>query len=31
VRVMVEAGTPEQAQEIADRLAGVVGEQLALT
>ena len=31
VRVMVEAGTPEQAQEIADRLAGVVGQQLALT
>ena len=31
VRVMVEAGTPEQAQEIADRLAGVVGRQLALT
>jgi phosphoglucosamine mutase len=31
VRVMVEAGTPGQAQEIADRLAGVVGQQLALT
>jgi phosphoglucosamine mutase len=30
VRVMVEATTSEQAQEIADRLAGVVGEQLAL-
>jgi phosphoglucosamine mutase len=30
VRVMVEAGTAEQAQQIADRLAGVVGTQLAL-
>jgi phosphoglucosamine mutase len=30
VRVMVEAETSELAQEIADRLAGVVGEQLAL-
>ncbi len=30
VRVMVEAATAEQAQEIADRLAGVVGVQLAL-
>jgi phosphoglucosamine mutase len=30
VRVMVEATTAEQAQEIAERLAGVVGEQLAL-
>ncbi len=30
VRVMVEASTAEQAQEIADRLAGVVGVQLAL-
>ena len=30
VRVMVEAGTAEQAQEIADRLADVVGKQLAL-
>ena len=30
VRVMVEAETAEQAQEIAERLAGVVGEQLAL-
>ncbi|MCW2762481.1 MAG: phosphoglucosamine mutase, partial [Marmoricola sp.] len=30
VRVMVEARTAEQAQQIADRLAGVVGEQLAL-
>jgi hypothetical protein len=27
---MVEAGTAEQAQQIADRLAGVVAEQLAL-
>ncbi len=31
VRVMVEAGTAEQAQAIADRLAAVVGEQLTLT
>jgi phosphoglucosamine mutase len=31
VRVMVEAATAEQAQQIADRLAGVVGEQLALS
>jgi phosphoglucosamine mutase len=30
VRVMVEAETAEQAQQIADRLAGVVGTQLAL-
>jgi phosphoglucosamine mutase len=30
VRVMVEAASPEQAQQIADRLAGVVGQQLAL-
>jgi phosphoglucosamine mutase len=30
VRVMVEAVTAEQAQQIADRLAGVVAEQLAL-
>ncbi len=30
VRVMVEAGTAEQAQDIADRLAVVVGEQLTL-
>jgi phosphoglucosamine mutase len=30
VRVMVEAATAEQAQQIADRLAGVVAEQLAL-
>jgi phosphoglucosamine mutase len=30
VRVMVEAGSAEQAQEIADRLAGVVRAQLAL-
>jgi phosphoglucosamine mutase len=30
VRVMVEASTAEQAQNIAERLAGVVGEQLAL-
>ena len=30
VRVMVEAETAEQAQAIAERLAGVVGEQLAL-
>ncbi len=30
VRVMVEAGTAEQAQEIAERLADVVGKQLAL-
>ena len=30
VRVMVEAASPEQARQIADRLAGVVGEQLAL-
>jgi phosphoglucosamine mutase len=30
VRVMVEAGAPEQAQALADRLAGVVREQLAL-
>jgi phosphoglucosamine mutase len=29
VRVMVEASTAEQAQEIAERLAGVVGVQLA--
>ena len=28
--MMVEAETAEQAQEIAERLAGVVGEQLAL-
>ncbi len=31
VRVMVEAGTSEQAQQIADRLAVVVDQQLALT
>jgi phosphoglucosamine mutase len=31
VRVMVEAATAEQAQQIADRLALVVGQQLALT
>ncbi len=31
VRVMVEAGTAEQAQQIADRLAVVVDQQLALT
>jgi phosphoglucosamine mutase len=30
VRVMVEAGTAEEAQAIADRLAGVVRAQLAL-
>ncbi len=30
VRVMVEAVSVEQAQQIADRLAGVVGEQLSL-
>ena len=30
VRVMVEAGTPEQAQDVADRLAGVVHRQLAI-
>ncbi len=30
VRVMVEAGTAEEAQSIADRLAGVVRAQLAL-
>jgi phosphoglucosamine mutase len=30
VRVMVEAGAPEQAQALADRLACVVREQLAL-
>jgi phosphoglucosamine mutase len=30
VRVMVEASTAEQAQQIADRLADVVGKQLAL-
>src|SRR6476469_6249600 len=30
VRVMVEAGTPEQAQDVADRLAGVVRAQLSL-
>ena len=30
VRVMVEAATQEQAQEVADRLAGVVRERLAL-
>jgi len=31
VRVMVEAGTAQQAQQIADRLAEVVDQQLALT
>jgi phosphoglucosamine mutase len=31
VRVMVEAGTAEQAQQIADRLAAVVDQQLTLT
>ena len=31
VRVMVEAATAEQAQTIAQRLAAVVGQQLALT
>jgi phosphoglucosamine mutase len=31
VRVMVEAASAEQAQQIADRLAGVVREQLALS
>ena len=30
VRVMVEAGTAQQAQSVADRLAGVVGQQLSL-
>ena len=30
VRVMVEAATAEQAQEIADRLAAVVDQQLTL-
>ena len=30
VRVMVEAPTPELAQDVADRLAGVVKDQLAL-
>ena len=30
VRVMVEAPTAEQARSVADRLAGVVHEQLAL-
>ena len=30
VRVMVEAGTQEHAREVADRLAGVVRERLAL-
>jgi phosphoglucosamine mutase len=30
VRVMVEAGTAEQAQALADRLAGVVRRRLAL-
>ena len=30
VRVMVEAATADQAQAIAERLAGVVGQQLAL-
>ncbi len=30
VRVMVEAGTPEQAQDVADRLAGVVHRQLSI-
>jgi phosphoglucosamine mutase len=30
VRVMVEAATADQAQEVADRLAGVVRERLAL-
>ena len=30
VRVMVEASTHEQAQEVADRLAGVVKERLTL-
>ncbi len=31
VRVMVEAATADQAQAIADRLADVVGQQLALS
>jgi phosphoglucosamine mutase len=30
VRVMVEAASADQAQSVADRLAGVVREQLAL-
>jgi phosphoglucosamine mutase len=30
VRVMVEAETPDRAQDVADRLAGVVRERLAL-
>ena len=30
VRVMVEASTPELARDVADRLAGVVRERLAL-